>query len=172
MFGQSLVEVAAKDHLRSEERLVKLLLQRFSIPANYKFKMLDLSYRRTDTKALTLDVFFECFPTFPARLVLPSTEGYEDSASEDDSAFSTDVLFDSTSRPVLKPFGLVFRSKCDRGGGLVLHNQLIDVDIPGSRLFWVNAAGQQLVIETWEVFLDTLDKAAPGGNGWLPEPAV
>ena len=38
-----------------------------------------------------------------------------------------------------------------------------------SRLLWITEAGTQLLLETRNVFLDTLDKAAAGGEGWIPE---
>lgn len=67
-------------------------------------------------------------------------------------------------------FGVVFHSRFEQGGGLVLHNHLIDVDVPGSRLLWINERGQQLVVEPLHVVLDSLDNAVPGGRGWTPEP--
>jgi hypothetical protein len=57
-------------------------------------------------------------------------------------------------------------SKFELGGGLVLHNHKIDVDVPGSRLLWIGEAGQQLVLETLDVFLDSIDNAVPGGPSW------
>jgi hypothetical protein len=34
-----------------------------------------------------------------------------------------------------------------------------------------SSRGEQLVLERLNVFLNTLDKAAPGGEGWIPEPS-
>ena len=64
----------------------------------------------------------------------------------------------------------MFHSRFEKGGGLVVHNHLIDVDVPGSRLLWINDRGQQLVVEPLHVVLDSLDNAIRGGEGWTPEP--
>ncbi len=66
-------------------------------------------------------------------------------------------------------FGVVFRSTFEKGGGLVLHNHLIDVDVPGSRLLWISERRQQLVLEPLHVVLDSLDNLVPGGIGWSRE---
>jgi hypothetical protein len=66
-------------------------------------------------------------------------------------------------------FGVVFQSRFDFRGGLVLHNHPIDVDVPGSRLLWISERGQQLVLEPLDVLLDSIDRAAPAGKGWTPE---
>ncbi len=55
------------------------------------------------------------------------------------------------------------------GGGLVLHNQPIDTDIPGMRMLWISPQGEQLVLEPLDTVLDTIDKNCPGGNGWQPK---
>lgn len=54
------------------------------------------------------------------------------------------------------------------GGGLVLHNQPIDVRVVGSRLLWIGKHGG-LVLEPLNVLLDTIDNQVPGGNGWQQE---
>ena len=72
---------------------------------------------------------------------------------------------------VTTTFGVLYHRRVfERGGGCVLHNHPINVDFDGFRMFWVNKRGQQVVMETLDVLLDSLDDAAPGGDGWVPEP--
>lgn len=163
-----------------EEKIVKVLLKRFRIPEVYKYKMLADSKRRWGTAGLGLDPFLDFFPTFPVQLE-PTYFPYIA------NKFTVADLFGRFDKTLLllryetclreyrrrdrhRSFGMVFNwPHLKGGGGLVLHNHPIDVAVPGSRLLWVSERGEQVVLETLNVLLDTIDNGAPGGEGWKPE---
>ncbi len=149
---------------------------------------------------LSLNMFFEFFPTFPARLVLAypadipkvlSVAGlfkhfggswvkkdydwrfreYVEPSTQNVDGQGSLALFGRSSQEPPTTFGVIYHRVFERGGGYVLHNHPINPDHDGFRMFWINKAGQQLVMETLDGFLDSIDAAAPGGNGWSPEPA-
>ena len=185
---------------RHETAIVTMLLNRFQVPRLYKQKMLNENNQRFGERFLSLDMFFKFFPTFPTRLVLQYPFDLRKVMTEEVlfKKFGKSKLvkvYDARFRSYVEPgeedmvaprdrlllglpaflprpdnFGVVFHSKFEMGGGLVLHNHLIDVDVPGSRLLWISERGQQLVLEPLDVVLDALDNAVPGGNGWTPEP--
>jgi hypothetical protein len=191
-------EDALRKHEREQERIVKQLLERFEISAKYKRRMLSESNSRLGYRVLTLNLFFQFFPTFPARLVLEYPYNLQ-------QTFNASILFKSfrrsqlvtvydsrfqnyvepstadiprelrflpgfaTQRP-LTIFGAIFRSNFSSLPTIVVHNHPVDVAVPGTRLLWINNAGRQLAVERLEVFLDTVDKAA-GGEGWQAEPS-
>lgn len=184
---------------RHESIIVNQLLQRFQLPKLHKVKMLAENERRWGERFLSLDVFFESFPTFPMRLVSvypfdlwkvmnedvlfkkfgrsKLVEIYDDQyrsyvePGEESMVAPRDRLLLGLPTVVPPPdtFGVVFQSRFDLRGGLVLHNHLIDVEVPGSRLLWISERGQQLVLEPLDVLLDSIDNAAAGGEGWSPD---
>ena len=54
------------------------------------------------------------------------------------------------------------------GRGGVLSGQPIDIEVPGMRMLWVSPQGKQLVIETLDTVLETMDKRWSGEDGWPP----
>lgn len=164
-----------------EEKIVKVLLKRFGIPEEYKYKMLEESHRRWDTRTLTLPLFEQFFPTFPVQL----TTTYFPYVM---NMFTVADLFSGFDRTLLlrryedcqdgypglnpaKPFGMVFNWPHLKrgGGGLVLHNHRVDVAVSGTRLLWVSDRGQQVVVETLNVLLDTIESDGANGDNWVPE---
>jgi hypothetical protein len=188
-----------QEQRRHESMIVNLLLQRFQLPKRHKVRMLAENEQCWGERFLSLDVFFEFFPTFPMRLVSVYPFDLWKVMNEDVlfKKFGRSKLveiYDDQYRSYVEPgeenrlpprdrlllglptfvpppdtFGVVFQSRFDLRGGLVLHNHLIDVDVPGSRLLWISERGQQLVLEPLDVLLDSIDNAAPGGEGWTPD---
>jgi hypothetical protein len=163
-----------------EEKIVKVLLKRFCIPDMYKYEMLTESERRWGTKGLDLDLFLDFFPTFPVQLVPTSFPNITRKFTVADlfGRFDKTLLLrryetclrEYRRRDRHRSLGMVFNwPHLKGGGGLVLHNHPIDVAVPGTRLFWVSERGEQVVLETLNVLLDTIDNEAPGGEGWKPE---
>lgn len=173
-------ELVEMKKYKYEEKIVKVLLKRFCIPDMYKYEMLTESERRWGTKGLDLDLFLDFFPTFPVQLVPTSFPSIT-------SKFTVADLFGRFDKTLLlqryetclheyrrrdrhRSLGMVFNwPHLKGGGGLVLHNHPIDVAVPGSRLLWVSDRGEQVVLETLNVLLDTIDNGEPGGEGWKPE---
>lgn len=182
-----------------EATVVKMLLDRFDVPSKYKRQMLDRCYQRLGERFLTLDLFFELFPTFPTRLVLlypfdmrkvmteevlfkkfgssglleeydAQYRGYVEPGEENRLPPRDRLLLGLPTFPP-KPhnFGVVLHSGFEKRGGLVLHNHRVDADVRGTHLLWISETGQQLALESLDVVLDSLDNAA-GSNGWVPEP--
>jgi hypothetical protein len=185
-----------------EATVVKMLLDRFDVPSTYKRQMLDENNQRLGERFLSLDMFFKFFPTFPTRLVLlypydlrkvmteevlfkkfgrselvkiydEQYRSYKEPI-EEDMVYPEDrfLLGLPMSMPRPTNFGVVFHSKFEMGGGLVLHNHPIDDRVSGSRLLWISESRQRLVLEPLHVVLDSLDNVVPGGNGWSPEPGL
>lgn len=187
-----------KERQQHEGYIVLRLMDRFDISHTYNQSMYRKNERRFGESFLSLNMFFEFFPTFPARLVLaypadipkvlsvaglfkhfggswvkkdydwrfreyvePSTQNVDDQGSL--------ALFGAPSPEPPTTFGVIYHRVFERGGGYVLHNHPINTDHDGFRMFWINKAGQQLAMETLDGFLDSIDAAAPGGNGWSPE---
>jgi hypothetical protein len=182
---------------RHETSVVTMLLNRFQIPRQCNLKMLDENNLRWGERFLSLDLFFEFFPMFPTRLVLEYpfdlrkvfTAGvlfknfggsklvevydrrfwtYVEPGTENMVAPADRILLGLPPPMPLTNFGVVFHGQFELGGGLVLHNHPIDVDVPGSRLLWISEAGHQLVLEPLQVLMDSIDNAA-GAEGWIPE---
>ena len=174
---EPLTELMDAERLVYDEKTVRMLLKRYRISDEHKFAMWKESDRRLGTKRLTLELFLEFFPTFPMIL---RTERF----SRITKKVSVADLFAEFGKTILvrmyetnykhcvpninpKPFGLVFDWPHVRGG-LVIHNHPIDTRVDGTRLLWTSKNGQ-LVVETLNVLLDTLDSEVPGGKGWQPE---
>ena len=130
-------------------------------------------------RRLTLNSFHRLFPTFPIRLVAWKGKYIVEKCSlaslfrrpeQLDPFVVYDNLFE-TQPDVWKGYwvGLVIDwPTMDKCGGLVLHNQPIATEIPGMRMLWVSPQGKQLVIETLDTVLETIDKRCSGEDGWPP----
>jgi hypothetical protein len=189
-----------KEQQQHEGYIVTRLIERFDISHKYKKRMYRENKNRFGESFLSLNMFFEFFPTFPARLVLAypvntpkvlSVDGlfrnFGGSWLMEDYVYrfrnyvepGRHGLFDQGSaarfggscrkRPTT--FGVIYHRTFERGGGYVLHNHPINVDLDGFRMYWVSEAGQQVVMETLDVLLDSIDAAALGGEGWVAEPS-
>lgn len=163
-----------------EEKIVNKLLQRYGIDDEYKHQMLQESKDRCDVRSLSLLIFGQFFPTFPIHLQTTYFPNVSQECSVVDMfnrfgdtllVLRYETIFESVADDDADtPCGMVFEwPYLKGGGGMVLHNQPINVDVPGSRFFFVSKRGQQLVMETLDVVLDTIDANAPGGAGWQPE---
>jgi hypothetical protein len=173
-------DIGAARAAKYDKRIAEKLLRRYDIPDEHRDLMLRDSEHRCGIKSLSLFTFHEFYPTFP--ICLRTT--YFPYVSRDCTVADLFKRFDQTML-VLRyetvfediteedaelPCGMVFDwPYLQGGGGMVLHNQPINVDVPGTRLFYVSKQGRQLVMETLDVVLDTIDANAPGGGGWLPE---
>ena len=136
-----------------------------------------LAFEEIAPRRLTLDSFHRLFPTFPLRLVAWKDKSIIEKCSlaslfrhpEQLNPFVVyDNLFDASPLTwEMYSVGLVIDwPTMEECGGLVLHNQPIDTDIPGMRMLWVSPKGSQLVIETLDTVLETMDKRWPGEDGW------
>ena len=181
-----------------ETTVVRRLMKRYEIPFEYEAKLRDdYVSRMTERKVemfskthmlpteedpprrLTLNSFYRLFPTFPIRLATWKCKDIVGKCSlaslfrhleKLDPFVVYDNLFET--EPLVwerYPVGLVIDwPTMAEHGGLVLHNQPIDTDIPGMRMLWVSPKGSQLVIETLDTMLETMDKRWPGEDGWPP----
>lgn len=173
-------DIGAAKARNYEEKIVNKLLRRYEIAEEYKLQMLQEWEKRCGVRALTLVVFSQFFPTFPIRLATTYFPSVNQECTVVDMfkgfgatklVLRYETIFESVDDDAAEtPCGMVFNWPYLRGGGgMVLHNQPINVDVPGSRFFYVSKRGRQLVMETLDVVLDTIDANAPGGEGWQPE---
>jgi hypothetical protein len=163
-----------------EESIVTRLIKRYNIPADSEKAIRDLNEQMTDSRQLSLEVFHGLFPTFPMRLAVFRSKKLVKTCSVTSlfkhfHKLDPYIVFDELfhDQPELWEryhVGLVIDwPYLKMGGGLVIHNQPINTDIPGMRMLWVSPQGRQLVIEPLNTVLNTIDKNCPGGNGWQPE---
>jgi hypothetical protein len=166
--------------IRYEESIVKRLFEWYNIPVEYQKHMRDLNEQMTRSRRLTLEMFHNLFPTFPMCLAVFKSRNLVTTCSVTSlfkhfHKLDPYIVFDELfhDQPDLWEryyVGLVVDwPYLKMGGGLVIHNQPINTDIPGMRMLWVSPEGQQLVIEPLDTVLNTIDNNCPGGNGWQPE---
>ena len=155
-------------------RDTKLKVEMFS-----KMALLTPNLEEDSPRRLTLNSFHRLFPTFPMRLVAWKGKYIVEKCSLAslfrhpeqldpfvvyDNLLETDPLVWEMHR-----VGLVIDwPTMEQCGGLVLHNQPIATEIPGMRMLWVSPQGSQLVIETLDTVLETMDKRCSGEDGWPP----
>ncbi len=144
-----------------------------------KTAMLTPNLEEPSPRRLTLESFYRLFPTFPIRLVAWKGKNTVEKCSlaslfrrpeQLDPFVIYDNLFETSPLTwEMYRVGLAIDwPTMEECGGLVLHNQSIDTDIPGMRILWVSPKGSQLVIETLDTMLETMDKRWPGEDGWPP----
>ncbi len=136
-----------------------------------------LAFEDIAPRRLTLTSFQDLFPTFPFRLVAWKCHYIAEKCSlaslfrhpdKLDPFVVYDHLFEDSPEIWNECWvGLVIDwPTMEKSGGLVIHNQPIDTDIPGMRMLWVSPQGRQIVIETLDTVLETMDKRWPDEDGW------
>ena len=165
---------------RFEERTVKYILKRFGLE-HHKFELLRAYQKCTGETALTLKGFREYFDTFPVVFssgALPSVIRTCSLPSVFKQFRQTPMFtaFVNAYRkdpelPYATPFGFVFKIPyLPRGElGLVVHNRVIDITVPSTRVLWNDDEGRQLVVEPMSTLLDSIAKdwPEPDERDWL-----
>ena len=173
-------ELSRRKH---EESVVKILLKRYRITDEEKFEMIDRYKCKTGRTHLVLSEFLDSYPTFPVHLGTTMIRNLPEKCQVQQmfNNFAGLDLFTAYDN-LVECFGDNFRERRagvvfkwpyvkDRngdGGNLVIHNYTINVDVPGTRIFWVPQKGRQLVVEQLDVLLESIDRGWRGGLGWQP----
>lgn len=168
---------------RHEESVVKILLERYRIPEEAKWEMIDRHKIQTRRKDLVLEEFLNSFPTFPVHLDVAIIRRLGETCPVH-RMFNNFVglevvkVFDRLVEETLNGMGprragVVFnwpyvKDRNGDEGNLVIHDYTINVDVPGTRIFWVPENGRQLVVEPLDVLLESIDRDWPVGRGWQP----
>jgi len=164
---------------RYEDQVIKVLLARFCKGRALRQQLLDYAEIRTRRRRLSLRLFRQLFPGFPMTLravpfapectkdaLLKLFEGLDNLGLVE---CYEQARFETMPEDCDDPFGVVFDwPVANSGGGLVVHNQQIDLRVAGSQLLLTNRFGGSLVVEPLNVLLDTIENEIPGCRNWQP----
>jgi hypothetical protein len=160
-----------------EQDVVNHLFRHFRLESFLKSHVIEWTYTVVGVRQLSLPGFDKVFPSFPMQLQVQKFRHLPEHLTV--SRFFSDLRsqpFIKAYRRLLKeapedvrekPIGLVFHWPFLRGG-LVIHDQEPDLNVPGVRVFWTCEHNRTFTIEPLTLLLLTIDRLSSGGR-WSPD---
>lgn len=177
-----------EDFIRNKEesyddQLFELFCRRYKVSQRTRVLARSHHRRSTGLSKMTLDNWHQLYPAYPVyfqSVVIPNIDKqntvrhlFTDFGRREFVSVYDELVSTKTDSASALATGLIVRwphlgAKGSPTTGLVLHNMVVNTEVPGVRLVWTSSEGGVLTLEPLPVFLNSLDSRVDKGS-WLNE---